>query len=332
MPGSSGVWLASLGRKLVFAATALGLVVALAWTYSAVKALVTDGGSSGVLAAGLGPEPDPPYRTSTARDLALVLPDTLLGRSGALRFATLTPVQAAALPGFLDAFGESALRRPGVLQLEHDGSVFSLVMLRPFGHKRGEYLNGYRLGRWPAERWLVGRGYFNPDGFVEVTPANAQLAVSEHFRLGDFLMKDGQAVWPKYLLLDPRLVDKLELVLRELGADTSVVARGMVVLSGFRAPYYNDYYVSEGAARASRHQYGDAADIVVDFDGDGRMDDLDRNGRVDLEDMRPVIDAVLRVERRYPELVGGLGTYAAMGPSGPFAHVDVRGTRARWSR
>jgi hypothetical protein len=37
-----------------------------------------------------------------------------------------------------------------------------------------------------------------------------------------------------------------------------------------------------------------------------------------------------RVERFYPDLVGGVGRYAAMGPSGPFAHIDVRGYRARW--
>ena len=40
--------------------------------------------------------------------------------------------------------------------------------------------------------------------------------------------------------------------------------------------------------------------------------------------------AVARVEQRYPELMGGLGTYAAMGPRGPFVHIDVRGTSARW--
>jgi hypothetical protein len=40
---------------------------------------------------------------------------------------------------------------------------------------------------------------------------------------------------------------------------------------------------------------------------------------------------VERVERAYPELVGGLGKYHAVGPSGPFAHIDVRGYKARWN-
>ena len=84
-------------------------------------------------------------------------------------------------------------------------------------------------------------------------------------------------------------------------------------------------------AYASRHQYGDAADLIIDSNGDGRMDDLNRDGVVDFRDTDVINAAVERVERRFPELVGGLGLYRAMGPSGPFAHIDVRGTRARWT-
>jgi hypothetical protein len=83
-------------------------------------------------------------------------------------------------------------------------------------------------------------------------------------------------------------------------------------------------------ARTSRHQYGDAADLIVDDNGDGRMDDLNRNGRSDLGDTDPIAQALRRVEARHPRLAGGLGTYTAMGPSGPFVHIDVRGASARW--
>jgi hypothetical protein len=62
------------------------------------------------------------------------------------------------------------------------------------------------------------------------------------------------------------------------------------------------------------------------------MDDLNRDGRRDLRDLNAIGAAVALVEREHPELIGGLGTYAAMGPSGPFAHIDVRGTSARWER
>jgi hypothetical protein len=61
------------------------------------------------------------------------------------------------------------------------------------------------------------------------------------------------------------------------------------------------------------------------------MDDLNYDGRVDFQDTQVIDRAVGLVEHKFPELVGGLGLYHATGPSGPFAHIDVRGTRARWT-
>ena len=126
---------------------------------------------------------------------------------------------------------------------------------------------------------MMAENYLNPDGFVEVQPENVETRLSAHFRLRDFLTHDQQQTWPKYVALEERLIDKLELVLRELRARGIDEGR-VVVLSGFRAPYYNDLRIDEGAARASRHQFGDAADLIIDANGDGRMDDLngDRRG------------------------------------------------------
>jgi uncharacterized protein YcbK (DUF882 family) len=254
----------------------------------------------------------------------------MLGRSGALRFRTLSSAEAVAVPEFIAVHGEAAIRTPGVYPTITDsGASFVYLVLRAFGEKRGDVLNGYRLGKWPGERWIIPRNYFNPDGFVEVTAENASLNLSAHFTLGDFLTHDQRDVWPKYVVLEEKLIDKLELVLQELTA-RGVPANHVVVLSGFRAPYYNDRGVGEGMARTSRHQYGDAADIIIDADRDGRMDDLNRDGRLDLRDTGVLSQAISAVERKHPDLVGGLGTYAAMGPRGPFAHVDVRGTSARW--
>lgn len=261
---------------------------------------------------------------------ALPVADSLYGRSRQLRFRTLTRASALALPGFLDAHGEQAIRTPAVYEVPlGDGTSFAYIVLRAFGEKRGDHLGRYRLGRWPSERWMMARNYWNPDGFIEVTPANAALRISPHFTLGDFLTKDQHDVWPKYVVLQESLIDKLELVLADL-ARRGVRTDRVRVLSGFRAPYYNDRIVGEGAARASRHQYGDAADIIVDADGNGRMDDLNGDRRLDLGDTEVILRAVERVERAYPGLAGGLGLYHAIGPSGPFAHVDVRGTSARW--
>jgi hypothetical protein len=62
------------------------------------------------------------------------------------------------------------------------------------------------------------------------------------------------------------------------------------------------------------------------------MSDLNGDHKVNFADVKMILDAVERVEARYPELVGGTGLYAYSGRSGPFAHIDVRGTRARWVR
>lgn len=200
----------------------------------------------------------------------------------------------------------------------------------PFAIKRGEYLGAVRLGLWPAERRAVADpAYANPRGFYVVTPALRDYRVSPHFTIGEFAMHDA-ALGPSgetYVALHAPLLRKLELVLADLGA-RGLGARDLRVLSGFRAPRYNSRV--EGAAPASRHQFGDAADIVVDGDGDGRMDDLNADGRVDRRDLYLVADAVERIERTAPELVGGLGLYDATGPSGPFLHVDVRGHTSRW--
>lgn len=313
-------------RRVLLALAALCVIIAAAWVTTSVRALQRSGAVSGSMGPGeLPPVPELPAASR------VTLPDSFVGRSGLLRFRALTAAEALAIPGFVQVFGEAALRTPGVWSVTRpqDSSTFSLIVERPFGAKRGEMLNGYRLGMWPAEKAIMARNYFNPSGFVEVTPANVALPLSAHFTLGDFVTHDQRDTWPKYVVLEEKLIDKLELVLGELRA-RNIPTRHVVVLSGFRAPYYNDRGVGEGMARASRHQYGDAADIIIDDDGDGRMDDLNGDGRVDLRDTGPLSDAIARVERRYLELVGGLGTYQAAGPSGPFAHVDVRGTSARW--
>jgi Peptidase M15 len=177
---------------------------------------------------------------------------------------------------------------------------------------------------------LMPSKYDNPEGFIEVRQQDMDAPLSSHFRVRDFITHDQPTVWPKYVVLREDLIDKLELVLSALET-FGVATQHVVVLSGFRSPQYNARGASEGMARASRHQYGDAADLIVDANHDGRMDDLNFDGRIDFTDTQVIDRAVALVEKRYPELVGGLGMYHEMGPTGPFVHIDVRGTRARWT-
>jgi hypothetical protein len=208
----------------------------------------------------------------------------------------------------------------------------TVFTMRSFGQKVRAWLNGYRLGYWPEEKGRVrSEAYKNPDGFIEVTAENEDTRVSEHFRLRDFVSHDQKQVWPKYVVLREPLLDKLELVIEDLN-DHGVNAEGLRIRSGFRTPAHNFAVRGEGSARDSRHQFGDAADVYIDQEGNGKMSDLNGDGKVSFADVKMILDAVERVEARYPELVGGTGLYAYSGRSGPFAHIDVRGTRARWVR
>ena len=209
---------------------------------------------------------------------------------------------------------------------------FSVISLVPFSQKQGGHIGLYYLGSWPFERGgkMKSAAYANPAGFIEVTPQNADTPVSAHFKLRDFLTKDQYNVWPKYILLNPKLLDKLELTIAELER-TGHPVRNMHIMSGFRTPEYN--YTggnTQGRANLSRHMYGDASDVFIDNDGNGVEDDLNHDGRVDIRDAMTVQQAVDRVEHDHPELVGGVGVYPACCGHGPFTHIDVRGYRARW--
>ena len=264
------------------------------------------------------------------------LDDSLRGRSGKLLMRLVTRARGSfALPLFERLFGDSAVLRPGLYSLPDSvfAQRFTLIALRPFGDKQNGRVGSYRIGFWPSERGRATTdAYENPDGFIEVTPENEDMQVSEHFRLRDFLTHDQKDVWPKYLVLNEDLIDKLELVIADL-EEHGVPVRHMSILSGFRTPWYNRHGGRPGGrAEMSRHMYGDAADVFIDNNGDGRMDDLNHDHRVDSRDARVILRAVERVEKAHPELTGGVGVYRGTRAHGPFVHVDVRGWRARWGR
>ena len=111
----------------------------------------------------------------------------------------------------------------------------------------------------------------------------------------------------------------------------NVLVGDVFLISGFRTPVYNETGGSTaGRGKLSRHMYGDAADVAIDNDGNGRMDDLTGDGRVTVADARVLAEAAEEVERRYPHLIGGIGVYRPTSAHGGFVHIDTRGYRARW--
>lgn len=212
---------------------------------------------------------------------------------------------------------------------------FSVITMIPSSRLEGGRIGRYLIGSWPARGQRPARfrgpAYDAPRGLIRVDRDDVDTRVSEHFALGDFLTKGQEDVWPKYVAMSVRLLDKLELTLQELERMGHPV-ENVGVVSGFRTPHYNEFGGSTGGRGTySRHMYGDAMDFYIDNDRDGRMDDLNGDGRVDVEDARVIARAAERVERQYPNLVGGIGIYRPNpGAHSGFVHVDTRGYRARW--
>jgi uncharacterized protein YcbK (DUF882 family) len=257
----------------------------------------------------------------------------LLGRSGKLRAIQGTPDVIRELPVVSSVF-EGIDPTPGVHDLglsTPDGEPFFVLALIPFETKRGGKLSGYNIGYWPSERGRPSR-YDLPEGFIEVTAENQHTPLSDHFRLSDFLTKDQRQVWPKMLVIQPRLIDKLELIAAALEREGKPST--LRVMSGFRTPQYNARGTCRrcGRAKDSRHMYGDAADVYVDGNDDGVMDDLNGDGKLTVEDARFLGRVAEKVEYDHPDLMGGIGIYRQTGAHGPFVHIDARGSVARWGR
>jgi uncharacterized protein YcbK (DUF882 family) len=217
-------------------------------------------------------------------------------------------------------------------EARRDINDISIVTLVPQSAKRNGRIGGYQLGTWPFERGGIPKTprYAAPPGFIQVTPENQNFQISEHFRLRQFLTKDQFNVWPKYVYVDPLLIDKLELTIQQLERE-GVRVRHVHIMSGFRTPRYNSGGGNTaGRANLSRHMYGDASDVYVDNNEDGQPDDITGDGRVTVADAERFARAAEKVEQANRSLVGGLGVYVACCGHGPFTHVDVRGYRARW--
>jgi uncharacterized protein YcbK (DUF882 family) len=335
---------------------ALVVVFSVGWAYTAVRAVRTGEGppllGRELTINPLSPDalPEPVYLLDAAmRGFAT---DDFRGQSGAVRVIVQAPGDTLAMPDSLpagaqvrygaspaDTAGTGSPAKPGVwnVMLAMRGAVravpdLNVVTLVPLSEKRGGRIGTYRIGNWPYERGGKPRSaqYAPPRGLVRVTPENLNLQVSEHFRLRDFVTKGQVNVWPKYVAMSPQLLDKLELTIQELNA-SGVPAKHVGTISGFRTPDYNAGGGNTGGRGAlSRHMYGDAMDWYVDNDRNGSMDDLNGDGRINKEDGRVIGKAAERVEKKYPELIGGIGLYNPTGAHNGFVHLDTRGYRARW--
>ena len=253
----------------------------------------------------------------------------LVGFSGKLRSIFVLPEDAARLKEAGAITGE-----PGIYSLVPARGLsgqLAVFLLAPFSAGVAGKIGNYEMGVWPdPAKAPKDPAYALPRGFIKVAKDAVGTPVSQHFEIGEFLTKDQPEVWPKYLVLDAKLLDKLELSIAQLNA-MGYPVKSLFVMSGFRTPRYNDLDLGpKSRSTVSRHMYGDAADVYPDDDRDGKMDDLNHDGKVDEADAHIVYRAAEEVEKRFPALVGGIAVYRATSAHGPFVHIDCRGKRARW--
>jgi hypothetical protein len=204
---------------------------------------------------------------------------------------------------------------------------FSVFVMVPSSQVRKGVLNGFKIGLYPETPLEGNPIYLPPQGFVEVTRENEDTRVSPNFRIKEFLTKQ-KSGYPKYVVLDERLLVLLERIgahLEPRGWD----ADDLFVMSGYRTPFYN---AQLDDTKYSLHQWGRAADIFLDKDNNGMMDDLNGDVLSSRDDAVALAGAIERLAStpELPPLIGGMGIYGPTSAHGPFVHVDTRPRRARW--
>lgn len=212
-------------------------------------------------------------------------------------------------------------------EISHETMTVTIIVMVAASKQKGEYLNGYRIGSYPTVTYKNRNKYKVPDGFIEVTEANKDLFITPHFQLKQFLCKQSSG-WPKYIVLSPRLLIKLEHLLLEINK-MGILSNSLFIMSGYRTPYYN---TSIGNVQFSRHVFGDAADVYVDENGDSSFDDLNKDGKINMSDAEIIYKIVSEMDNdpELAHLLGGMGKYNKNARHTFFIHVDTRGYKARW--
>jgi len=206
--------------------------------------------------------------------------------------------------------------------------TLTLVNVVPYDAMRNGTLDGYRIGEYASQPMRGMQQYERPKGFVRLSNDNGGLYVSDHYRMRDFQCKlDGTT---KFMVLRTDALVKLEILQHELRSRYSLKFDRFTIMSGYRTPYYNAKIGNETGF--SRHLYGDAMDVYIDQDRNGKMDDINRDGHVDTNDARFLLRVAESIDNspQWGWLKGGAGVYHANAAHGPYLHVDARGYVARW--
>ena len=232
-----------------------------------------------------------------------------------------------------DRLAYRAPERPGYKRIPFmAGTDTALVItMLPYDSLVDGKIGDYVIGDYPdpykgakGEVAVRPSAYSPPKGFIVITQETETLHVSEHFTLGDFSRKWEKGLYPRYIVLDPRVPVMLEALMDTL--ESMGLPSNIKILSGYRSPLTNK---KRGRKKWSRHQYGDAVDIFVDGNNDGRMDDLNGDKKINRADALFLLGIAEKVLKDMG-IDGGMGYYRGRRQGTPFIHVDLRGFYARW--
>ncbi len=234
----------------------------------------------------------------------------------------------------------SATAQREVTRYQGDFSMYFLIPY-PFDRSGKGIIEGYPIGIYPDEESLTVKAYIAqhrehyhpPEYFIKVTPETSALHISEHFRLGDFspLSDKGQT---HFIALDLRALKRLEGVASRL-SQQGIPGENIKILRAFISPNELQRLRLKGLvlAKFTRYMYGDAVAFIVDADGDNRMDDLNGDGIIDIQDADVLANIIEQIERQTREY-GGVGVYGSFKdpvlPDTPYVQFDLRGFRSRW--
>lgn len=193
-------------------------------------------------------------------------------------------------------------------------------VMTPITEPKEVIINDFKIGTYPHPKR---EEYAAPKGFIEVNKRTENAYVSPNFQVKEFLSNQaGKWKYPNYVYLDEALLIKLELVLAAVN-NSGIPCDKFAVLSGYRTPYYNTLKDNK---EYSRHQFGKAADIYIDNDNDGWMDDLNGDGKRSSVDAQVLYDLIDGFQKQdwYKDFVGGMGFYEQNTSRTSFLHLDVR--------